>query len=204
MDLFSDQASLNWTELGDSRIGYCPVFVTEHRQLYSRLANTLDWHQPEVSVYGKRHKTPRLTAFQGDVGLSYRYSGVEHQAAGWDATLQSLKMRIDSLLGTGFNTVLLNWYRDGADSMGYHADDEPELGKDPVIASISLGAERRCMMKPRDKSKTDGKNTRHIVLAGGSLLVMAGRFQSEWLHAVPKDAGQVSGRINLTFRQILV
>lgn len=197
--LFDTPGELEWLELGRSKLGYCADFVTEHANLYHELCETLPWEQPEVSVYGKRHKVPRLTAFYGDKGVAYRYSGHSHSAPGWPATLHSLKERIDTVTQTGFNTVLLNWYRDGSDTMGFHADDEAELGLHPVIASLSLGGDRRFVIKRRDNNKI-----RHeLVLQGGSLLIMAGRFQAEWLHAVPKDARANKGRINLTFRQVL-
>ncbi len=202
MDLFSaaDRESLEWLELDDtSQLGLNARYVTEQQSLYRQLCDECLWTQPEVKLFGKRHKVPRLNAFYGDVGVEYRYSGVVHKATGWPPSLQVLRSRIDSLLGTRFNTVLLNWYRNGDDTMGYHADNEKELGQQPVIASVSLGAARRFVMKRRNAPATK----RELLLEGGSLLVMAGRFQDDWLHAVPASRGDTEGRINLTFRRVI-
>ena len=111
-----------------------------------------------------------------------------------------LRDRIDTVAGTRFNTVLLNWYRDGSDSMGYHADDETSLGRYPTIASASLGAERRFLIKPKHGN---AQKKRELRLPGGSLLIMAGHFQAEWVHAIPVEKRVSEGRINLTFRQVL-
>ncbi|MFT5576544.1 MAG: alkylated DNA repair dioxygenase AlkB [Bermanella sp.] len=200
-DLFNQPTrSIEWLELGASRLGVLNGFIEDHRQLYQQLCDEIDWDQPSVRVYGKSHKVPRLTAFYGDECVEYRYSGLNHRALGWHPTLRTIKDRIDSVLSTRFNTVLLNWYRDGSDTMGFHADDEVSLGKTPLIGSVSLGASRRFVIKPRDNKS---KIRREIVLQGGSLLVMAGHFQSEWLHAVPADRALSAGRINLTFRKIV-
>ena len=200
-DLFSQPGrGIEWLELGASRLGILNGFVENHWTLYQQFCDELDWQQPSVRLYGKSHPVPRLTAFYGDDGVEYRYSGLTHRASGWPATLQDTHKRIDSLLKTGFNTVLLNRYRDGNDTMGFHADDEASLGSNPLIASVSVGAERRFVIKPRH-NKT--KDRRELVLRGGSLLIMAGAFQSEWLHGVPADKNQSGGRINLTFRRVI-
>ncbi|WP_372797999.1 alpha-ketoglutarate-dependent dioxygenase AlkB [Litorivivens sp.] len=199
-DLFAEESAMQWIALGQSRLGIQRTFLSDHQSWYEQLVREVTWEQPEVNLYGKRHKVPRLTAFQGDEGVSYQYSGLRHEASGWSPTLHLMKNRIDSLLGTRFNTVLLNWYRNGLDTMGFHADDERELGENPVIASVSLGSDRRFVIKRRDNNKIK----REIVLSGGSLLVMADRFQREWLHGIPADKRLTSGRINLTFRQVLV
>ncbi|MBB3046309.1 alkylated DNA repair dioxygenase AlkB [Litorivivens lipolytica] len=200
MDLFDpiDRETLDWLEFGASRVGLNQHYVTDQQALYQQLCDECQWSQPAVFLFGKRHKVPRLNAFYGDSGVEYRYSGLTHRAEGWPASLQMLKTRIDSLLGTRFNTVLLNWYRDGGDTMGYHADDEAVLGPEPTIASISLGAPRRFVMKRRN----DPKVKREVMLEGGSLPVMAGRFQHDWLHAVPAARRVREGRINLTFRRV--
>ncbi len=191
---------IEWLELGASRLGIVENFVDDHWQTYQQLCGEIDWEQPTVRVYGKSHTVPRLTAFYGDEGLEYRYSGLTHRARAWQPTLHAVKSRIDTLLQTGFNTVLLNRYRDGNDTMGFHADDEASLGKHPLIASVSLGASRRFVMKARHNQS---KIRREIILHGGSLLVMAGHFQAEWLHGVPADKSEVAGRINLTFRKVI-
>lgn len=201
-DLFTAAGppTLEWLELGDSRLGLMNGFVDDHDRFYQALVDTLVWEQPSVQLYGKRHRVPRLTAFYGDEGVEYCYSGVTHRATGWPSSLQTLGARIDTLVQSRFNTVLLNWYRDGGDTMGFHADDERSLGPNPVIASVSLGASRRFVIKPRNPAL---KNRRELILPGGSLLVMAGSFQREWLHAVPAEKGVSAGRINLTFRQVV-
>ncbi len=200
-DLFNQSdGAIEWLDFGDSQLGVLTGFVPSHWQLYHTLCNELVWDQPSVQLFGKTHKVPRLTAFYGDEGVEYRYSGLRHCASGWPPTLHTLNMRIDRMLQTGFNTVLLNWYRDGRDSMGFHADDEASLGSDPVIASVSLGAERRFVIKSRDTSR---KFKREVFLRGGSLLVMAGKFQAEWLHGVPAEKSVTDGRINLTFRRVV-
>jgi alkylated DNA repair dioxygenase AlkB len=141
---------------------------------------------------------PRLTAWYADAGLTYRYSGVAHQAIEWTPPLTEIRRRTEEAVGAQFNSVLLNFYRDGSDSIGYHADNEPELGVNPVIASISLGAIRQFVMKHSksgEKLKFD--------LAHGSLLVMSGTCQHHWVHGVPKTTALVGARINLTFRNII-
>lgn len=200
MDLFQENSpeTLDWLDFGGSRLGLNQRYVTNPQALYQQLCDECQWSQPEVFLFGKRRKVPRLNAFYGDRGVEYRYSGLTHRAEGWPASLQVLKTRIDRLLGTRFNTVLLNWYRDGDDTMGYHADDEAVLGPEPIIASVSLGVPRRFVMKRRDNPK----DKREVLLEGGSLLVMAGRFQHDWLHAVPASRRVREGRINLTFRRV--
>lgn len=203
-DLFSQgdtDEGIEWLELGESRLGILNNFIADHWQLYQLLCDEIDWEQPSLALYGKTHKVPRLTAFYGDEGVEYRYSGLTHRASGWPTTLQSVHNRIDSLLKTGFNTVLLNRYRDGRDTMGFHADNEASLGRNPLIVSVSVGTTRRFVIKPRD-NKT--KIRRELMLQGGALLVMAGRFQAEWLHGVPAERELTAGRINMTFRKVIV
>jgi alkylated DNA repair dioxygenase AlkB len=142
---------------------------------------------------------PRRTAWYADAGLVYRYSGITHRGVGWTPTLLELKQQIDAVAGTEFNSVLLNLYRDGKDSMGFHADAEPELGVNPVVASLSLGSARDFVMRHRATGK---KKT--FALGHGCLLIMGGTCQHYWVHAVPKTTRSVGQRINLTFRKILL
>lgn len=176
---------------------YDPGFFPpgEAAALFAFLRREVPWHQ-EV---GRGRPFPRLTAWYADANLCYRYSGVTHQGAGWMPELQTIKQRIESAAETPFNSLLLNRYRDGHDSIGPHADDEPELGANPVIASVSLGAVRQFVLKHK---RTREKQI--IPLASGSLLVMAGTCQHHWLHGVPKTVRPVGERINLTFRQLIV
>ena len=140
---------------------------------------------------------PRLTAWYADAGLSYSYSGVTHLPIPWTAELLEIKARMERASSTTWNSLLLNYYRDGRDSMGFHADDEAELGLNPVIGSMSLGASRRFVLK-----HLATRETLNFTLEHGSLLIMAGTTQHFWKHAIPKTAKPVGPRINLTFRSI--
>lgn len=162
--------------------------------LFERLRADTPWQQ-ERSRMGP---FPRLTAWYADTGLTYSYSGVTHHAIEWTPTLAEIRRRVEEFSETPFNSLLLNFYRDGQDSIGYHTDAEPELGVNPVIASISLGAVRQFVLKhlhSGEKRKYD--------LAHGSLLVMGGTCQHHWVHGVPKTKAAVGPRINLTFRNII-
>jgi alkylated DNA repair dioxygenase AlkB len=166
--------------------------------LLARLRDELPWSQESLVIFGRRHAVPRLVSWHGDPGAHYRYSGVLHEPLPWTPALLAVRERVEALAGRRFNSVLANLYRDGRDGMGWHADDEPELGPEPVIASVSLGATRRFRLRHR----TSGE-TRALALEHGSLLVMSGALQRQWLHCVPKTARPVGPRINLTFREIL-
>jgi alkylated DNA repair dioxygenase AlkB len=168
---------------------------TEADALFERLRIETAWRQ-ERSRLGP---FPRLTAWYADAGLFYRYSGVTHQAIEWTETLAKIRHDVEQAAQTPFNSVLLNYYRDGQDSIGYHADDEPELGINPVIASISLGGVRQFVLK----HKKSGAKVK-FDLGHGSLLVMGGTCQHHWMHTVPKTKAAVDERINLTFRHICV
>jgi len=149
-------------------------------------------HKP--GIFG--HMQPRLIASYGDTGISYRYSGVDNVALPWTSTLREIKNRVESVQGV-YNFCLLNRYRSGSDSMGWHADDEPEMGN--VIGSLSLGATRKFRIRHNITRET------HTFLAGhGTLIIMAGTMQQHWQHAVPKTKLNVAERINLTFRQIMM
>ena len=186
--------------LEDADIRFWPVAlaVEEASELLDRLLTGIDWQHEEVLIFGQRRPVPRLVAWHGDPGASYMYSGTPHQPLPWTPALELVRERVLSLTGCAFNSVLLNRYRDGRDGMGWHSDDEPELGSDPVIASVSLGAPRRFCLRHRRR-----KDQRlDVSLGHGSLLLMAGATQHHWVHAVPKTALPVGPRVNLTFRQI--
>jgi alkylated DNA repair dioxygenase AlkB len=157
------------------------------------------WEQRKVFVYGKWHLTPRLTAWQAAPGIQYRYSGQTHEGAPMNTAIYELAEMLKADWQTPFNSVLLNWYRSGQDAMGWHADDEPELGKQPTIASISLGATRKFALK----HKTNPLLKSSYELTHGSLLMMKGNLQHEWIHALPRTNKVKTGRINLTFRNII-
>jgi len=197
-DLFESRSIKS--SLVDANIEYWPGFLTTQSatELFGHLLDQTEWRQEQITVYGKTHDAPRLSCWVADSGLDYRYSNMTMSPVAWSSALIALKQRIESLLGVRFNSVLLNYYRNGQDSNGWHSDDEPELGKNPVIASVSLGAVRD--FKLRHKSNQQLKHT--ISLQHGSLLLMSGRTQTCWQHQVPKRV-DVGPRINLTFRSII-
>lgn len=166
---------------------------------FTRLRDGIGWEAEEILIFGERRRVPRLVAWHGDAEATYVYSGTRHDPRPWTPDLEAIRCRVEHLTGHSFNAVLLNLYRDGRDGMGWHADDEPELGPDPVIASVSFGATRRFRLKHRRNRA--GPVT--LELGHGSLLLMAGATQRHWLHAVPKTARPVGERINLTFRRIV-
>ena len=163
--------------------------------LFDRICAETPWQQ-EQSRFGP---FPRLTAWYADIGLTYSYSGVTHQALAWTDALAQIRRDVEEFANTPFNSVLLNFYRDGQDSIGYHADDETELGENPVIASVSFGAVRQFVLK----HKKTGEKLKYD-LAHGSLLVMGGTCQHHWMHMLPKTKVAVGERINLTFRNVFV
>ncbi len=169
-------------------------------ELLHELIDNITWRQEEVTIYGKTHLQPRLSAWYGDKKLDYSYSGITLQPQPWSQTLVDLKTRIESLVGQGFNSVLLNYYRDHRDSMGMHSDDEAELGKQPMIASLSLGEERTLVFRHRYRKDL---NTIKLPLPSGSLLLMKGTTQSYWKHGINKHTKPCGPRLNLTFRNII-
>jgi alkylated DNA repair dioxygenase AlkB len=176
---------------------YDPHFLSpeEADELFATLKARTAWRQ-ERSAFG--HPFPRLTAYHADPGVTYAYSGVEHESVPWPDYLAEVRRRIEEVAGAAFNSLLLNYYRGGQDSVGWHADDEPELGPDPVVPSVSLGGVRRFVLR---HNRTREK--REFDLGHGSLLLMGGTCQRFWKHAVPKTSAPVAERINLTFRNIL-
>ena len=199
----TDGAAGEWIELPGARLYYEPDFVSagsgDSRALYETLVTTASWRQDEIQLFGKRQRIPRLSAWYGDTDAIYSYSGLRLEPMPWLAPLAWLRERLNRHLGMSFNSVLLNYYRDGADSMGAHSDDEPELGPSPRIAMVSLGAERRFVLTPRLKGAAQRWQRE---LADGSLLLMAGDCQRHWRHELPKTRRPVAGRISLTYRQI--
>jgi alkylated DNA repair dioxygenase AlkB len=166
--------------------------------LFARLQRTLAWQEEDIFIYGKWCKVPRLMCWYGDSDACYRYSGVDHQPLPWTDDLWIIKEKVENYCQSSFNSVLANLYRNGRDSMGCHADDEKELGQNPVIASLSLGDER--LFKLHHKKR---KGTLDINLGHGDLLVMAGALQHYWVHSIPKTTKLKGPRVNLTFRNIL-
>ena len=157
------------------------------------------WKQDKIKMYGDVIPLPRLTSWYGDSGSKYTYSGISSQPNEWTPVLFELKQRIEAAIGSKFNSVLLNWYRDGDDHLSWHSDDEVELGNEPTIASVNFGATRDFILRRKDNRA----EKLVIPLKHGSLLVMAGELQTFWEHSVPKRKKVKESRFNLTFRKIL-
>ena len=189
--------------LPDAELQYYPAFftLTEADDLFAQLVDPhqIAWRQESIRLFGKTVPTPRLSAWYGEEGTAYTYSGLTMQPLPFTPILLSVKQKIEAIaFPDQFNSVLLNLYRTGADSMGWHSDDEQELGSNPVIASVNLGATRRFLLR-----HTQQKHLKHeILLQHGSLLLMQGTTQHYWQHAIPKTAKPTPARINLTFRKV--
>ncbi|MCX7052994.1 MAG: alpha-ketoglutarate-dependent dioxygenase AlkB [Proteobacteria bacterium] len=172
----------------------------EADEQFSALRSRIEWRQEDILIFGERRRVPRLVAWHGDPGTTYTYSGTAHEPLPWTVELQSIRARVEALSGYRYNSVLLNLYRDGRDGMGWHADDESELGRNPVIASVSLGAIRRFCLRHRGHKDLQ----LDLLLPHGSLLCMGGSTQHHWVHALPKTRRPVGERINLTFRLLVL
>ena len=199
--LFKAASEPVFLNLPDAEIIYYPQFFDKEQAdiIFAELIEEIPWQQDEIRVYGKIHPQPRLTALFGNEGKSYSYSNITMQPHPWNLLLQKIKMKIENIAAVNFTTVLLNQYRDGKDSNGWHADNEKELGINPVIASLSFGAERTFQLKhnfEKDQKKS-------IILEHGSLLLMKGTTQHFWKHQIPKTAKPIGPRINATFRIII-
>ena len=186
--------------LQDAEIIYFAHFFDkkEADAIFRQLAKDIPWQQDDIQVFGKIHPQPRLTALFGNEGKPYSYSNIKMQPYPWTLLLQKIKSYVESVSDTNFTTVLLNQYRDGKDSNGWHADNEKELGSNPVIASVSFGAERIFQLKHNSISGLK----QNIILEHGSLLLMKGTTQHFWKHQIPKTSKPIGPRINLTFRVI--
>ena len=158
----------------------------------------LNWETGFIKIFGKTHQIPRLQAWHADEGINYKYSGKKLQRHNWNNVLIEIKEKIESITSFKFNSVLANLYRDGNDSMGLHSDDEKELGKNPVIASLSLGESREIYFKHKNN-----KSNLIISQTSGQLLVMYGKTQEYWKHEIKKTKKIKKPRINLTFRNII-
>lgn len=186
-------------KLFEADLEYRPEFYQSEQAwvLFYEIIKQTEWRQDRLTVYGKEHLAPRLSCWFGAPWMDYSYSNHTMKASAWTPLLLKIKAKVEAQTKDSFNSVLVNYYRDGQDSNGWHSDDEPELGADPVIASLSLGDSRDFHLR----HKVD-KNHKHAMsLEHGSLLMMRGLTQSRWQHHVPKRAC-AEGRINLTFRTI--
>ena len=189
-------------DLPDAEIEYFPSLFSVARadSLLESLIDRIQWTQNTIRFYGKESLVPRLEAWYGDAGASYSYSGIRMEPRPWIEELSEIKKAIEPIAGTRFNSVLINYYRDGRDRVAWHSDDEKELGRNPVIGSVSLGAERK--FKLRHKDFPQNGQQAEIMLAHGSLLMMKGPTQRFWKHEIPRTARPVGKRVNLTFRII--
>jgi alkylated DNA repair dioxygenase AlkB len=175
------------------------ISTVEADAAFAALMVETPWRHDEIFVYGRKVLQPRLTAWYGDAGARYAYSGIELAPLPWTPLLGDLKARVERAAGARFNSLLMNLYRDGRDSVSWHSDAEPELGRNPVIASLSFGAVRKFQLRSRPPLPPA---RREIALGHGDLLVMRGGTQHEWAHQVPKTAARVGPRVNLTFRLV--
>lgn len=187
-------------KIKDGELYYDRFFFNniEANKYFNLLKKEIQWRQDNIKIFGKIYPQPRLTALYANNNKSYSYSNIKMQPITFTPTLFDIKSKIEKRLNSQFTSCLLNLYRNGQDSNGWHADNEKELGLNPVIASLSLGAERVFHMKHRN----DKKEKLKINLTNGSLLVMRGKTQHHWLHQIPKTRKKVEERINLTFRII--
>lgn len=186
-------------DLPDAEIEYHPSLFDSEKsnELFQLLKNEIPWQHDEITVYGKKHLQPRLTSLYGNDGKSYGYSNIIMRPNRWNPLLMFIKNNVESICNENFTTVLLNYYRDGKDSNGWHADNEKELGRNPIIASVSFGVERVFQLKHNVTNQRQSIN-----LENGSLIVMKGATQHFWKHQIPKSSKEIGARINLTFRII--
>jgi alkylated DNA repair dioxygenase AlkB len=198
MDLFSPSDTLVPIPIEDGKLALLARLALPwpNAEVLARLVGETAWRAETVTVFGKRHPQPRLTAWHGEA--SYTYSGLTLAPLPFTPLLQAIREAAEAATGHRYNSVLLNYYRDGRDSMGMHADNEPELGPEPAIASVSFGATRAFVLRHRRTGRT-----LKLDLADGSLLFMGGRLQQHWLHGINKTAKPLGPRVNLTFRRVL-
>ena len=197
LDLFDNQQEYH--EIDDGAFLHVQEFITKQESdiYFTVLKDEIAWQQEKMKMYGKELPFPRLTAWYGDAGRTYSFSGLTLKPKPWTDSLRELKNRVEVKTDATFNSVLLNRYRDGNDSISWHQDDEKDLGKDPVIASLNFGATRRFQLR-----HLQSKEKINVDLTHGSLFVMLGKLNHHWQHQIPKTKKSVGERINLTFRHI--
>ena len=209
MDLFSNaefsdssEAKTILYDLPDADMALFENFFTnqESEKLHQNLIENIQWRQDKIKMFGKLIDQPRLTAFYGNTNKDYSYSGIVMKPIEWNEDLLFIRKRVEEAAKIQFTSLLLNYYRDGKDSMGWHSDDEKELGQNPVIGSVSFGESRVFQM--RHKFRKDIKKV-DIALTNGSFLLMKGATQHFWQHQIPKTNRELESRINLTFRDIV-
>lgn len=197
MDLFNSTDKIE-LQFENARIDYYPNFFDSEKatQLFNEILSVTPWQQDEITIFGKTHNQPRLTAFYANNTIPLKYSNITMIPLLFNECLLAIKTKIETEINFEFSSCLINLYRNGNDSNGWHADNEKQLGKNPIIASLSLGAERYFLLKHRTIAGLKHK----ILLEHGSLMVMKEETQHYWLHQIPKTKKQVGKRINLTFR----
>ena len=200
LGLFAPEKSYVTKQLMNGSYLYIPDFYgkSEADKLFSKLITDIQWKQESMRLYGKEIKFPRLTAWYGDCDKPYSFSGITLQPNKWTQELTAIKDKVEHFAEERFNSVLLNRYRNGNDSISWHTDAEKELGRNPVIASVNFGAARKFQLKHMHNGERED-----IFLQHGSLLVMLGELQHYWKHQIPKTKKLVGERVNLTFRKIL-
>jgi alkylated DNA repair dioxygenase AlkB len=201
MLLFNYPETSTSVAIKEGKATYFPDFLDEQKQadLLRHLWAFYRWEQPELKIYGKSHPIPRLSAWVANKEVGYDYSGIKHEIQPWSSALLAIKILIEEKVGTDFNSVLLNAYRNGTDKMGWHSDNEKALGPDPLIASLNLGVTRRFDLRHQKNSIDEVK----INMAPGSLLFMGSGVQQNYKHQVPVQKRVEGLRINLTFRKVL-
>ncbi len=200
MSLYADESVVPLALPGaDLALLRQPDLGAASADILRRLLAETRWRQDTITLYGKTYLQPRLLAWHGDPQAVYRYSSRTYTPQPWTPLLLDLRDRISDLAGSRFNSVLLNYYRNERDSMGLHADDEPELGRQPVIASLSLGEERVLYFRPKRGRGVGGLD---VPLPDGSVLLMRGATQDNWKHGIRKLARSCGPRLNLTFRMV--
>lgn len=197
MDLFTSSNSLIPIPIPDGELLWLeqlPLSL-KNDEVLARIVTETGWRAESITLWGKQHLQPRLTAWQGEA--RYSYSGLDLEPSPFTPLLLDIRHAVEAATGHAFNSVLLNYYRNERDGMGMHSDDEPELGPEPAIASLSFGATRTFILRHRQS-----KQTVKLDLTSGSLLLMRGKTQHFWLHGINKSARQMGPRVNLTFRKI--
>lgn len=193
-------------ELPQAELQWWPHWLAQEEAdaLFAQLRESIPWETHVIRLFGREVPSPRLSCWIGDPGTAYVYSRTRFEPHPWPPALAALRTRVAQACGTDFNSVLANLYRDGHDAMGWHSDDEAELGRSPVIASLSLGAVRRFLFRPRPvRGVRPVGHTLELALPHGSLLRMSGATQRHYEHALPRAARVREPRINLTFRRIV-
>ncbi len=187
-------------KMKDADVMYYPNFFDKNEadNYFNNLLNTIKWKQDTITVFGKNHLQPRLTAFYANNSNIYKYSNIVMEPEQFNGDLLKIKNTIEAKLKINFTSCLANLYRSGKDSNGWHADNEKELGENPIIASVTFGTERIFYFKHR----FDKEEKMKLILQHGSLLLMKGKTQTNWLHQIPKTQKDIGKRINLTFRII--